>query len=119
MFGRPGREEIYRFEVPKSELIHFAGKLPEDFVIKKCLEYYENETEETICCFVLKDSSGNENQKNTCCFDMDLIFDGKVMTFKNNVISGTLNCNSDENSSQSLIPNQVVMLLYILIISFM
>ena len=47
MFGRPGREEIYRFEVPKSELIRFAGKLPEDFVIKKCLEYYENETEET------------------------------------------------------------------------
>lgn len=47
MFGRPWREEIYRFEVPKSELIRFAGKLPEDFVIKKCLEYYENETEET------------------------------------------------------------------------
>ena len=47
MFGRPGREEIYRFEVPKSELIRFAGKFPEDFVIKKCLEYYENETEET------------------------------------------------------------------------
>lgn len=82
-------------------------------------QQFRNETEETICCFVLKDSSGNENQKNTCCFDMDLIFDGKVMTFKNNVISGTLNCNSDENSSQSLIPNQVVMLLYILIIFFM
>lgn len=25
MFGRPEREEIYRFEVPKSELIRFAG----------------------------------------------------------------------------------------------
>lgn len=50
---------------------------------------------------------------------MDVIFDGKVMTFKNNVISGTLNCNSDENSSQCLIPNQVVMLLYIFLISIM
>ncbi len=75
-------------------------------------EQFNNEEDETICCLVTRDVVGNENQKRYSCFDMDIIFEGKEMDFKNSVLSGRLNCKST-SKAVLLIPNFFLLYIYI------
>ena len=74
-----------------------------------CMNFSDVENE-TICCYIIKDK-GEDNQKVTSCVDMDQIFDGRVMDFSNSVISGKLNCNTEEVSSSKTISLSNIMLL--------
>lgn len=79
-----------------------------------CMNFSDVENE-TICCYIIKDK-GEDNQKVTSCVDMDQIFDGRVMDFSNSVISGKLNCNTEEVSSSKKISLSNIMLLISLVL---
>lgn len=79
-----------------------------------CMNYSDAENE-TICCYIIKDK-GEDSQKVTSCVDMDQIFDGRVMDFSNSVISGKLNCNTEEVSSSMLVSLSNIMLLISLVL---
>ena len=79
-----------------------------------CMNFSDVENE-TICCYIIKDK-GEDNQKVTSCVDMDQIFDGRVMDFSNSVISGKLNCNTEEVSSSKIISISNIMLLISLVL---
>ena len=79
-----------------------------------CMNFSDVENE-TICCYIIKDK-GEDNQKVTSCVDMDQIFDGRVMDFSNSVISGKLNCNTEEVSSSMLVSLSNIMLLISLVL---
>lgn len=74
-----------------------------------CKNFSDKENE-TICCYIVKDK-GEENQKATSCVDMDQIFDGRVMDFSNSVISGKLNCNTEDVSGSKVISLSFMMIL--------
>ena len=79
-----------------------------------CMNFSDTENE-TICCYIIKDK-GEDSQKVTSCVDMDQIFDGRVMDFSNSVISGKLNCNTEEVSSSMLVSLSNIMLLISLVL---
>ena len=61
---------------------------------------YNNETAETICCLVQGTSGGTEGSS---CLDVDILFEGKTISYDNNGVTGKLICTSNADNSGEFI----------------
>ena len=79
---------------------------------------YNNETAETICCLVQGTSGGTDESS---CLDVDILFEGKTISYDNNGVTGQLICTSSTSdagelntSSKKLILISSMILLFLL-----
>ena len=70
---------------------------------------YNNETAETICCLVQGTSGGTDGAS---CLDVDILFEGKTISYDNNGVSGQLICTSSTSSAGELVTSSKKIILF-------
>lgn len=78
-----------------------------------CSQYNDTESE-TICCYVQGTSGGTDGSS---CLDVDILFEGKTISYDNNGVTGKLICtNGDSSNGMFIVYSKNLLLILILII---
>ena len=75
---------------------------------------YNDTASDTICCFVQGTSGGTDGSS---CLDVDILFEGKTISYDNNGVTGKLICtNGDSSKGYFIIYSRNLLLVLIILI---